>query len=138
MYTSTVSKDLVDQELKSLMHGFNRPSSKLLGAIELKDIYRKDGRQAYDVWLEKTSTTKIKGKTLRQYLSKLVNSKEYQALPSDSDSVIGEKSPRIRAINKWLRIFRNQAKQEMLSDFPELNSSVQELLQQKQQYRLMQ
>jgi hypothetical protein len=138
IYRSTESTDPVDQELKSLLHGFSRPSSKLMGALELKDIYREDGRQAYDVWLEKTSTTKIKGKTLRQYLNKLVKSKEYQALPSQSDSSIGEKSPRIRAINNWLRVFRNQAKQEMLAEFPELDSSVEQLLQEKQQYRLMQ
>lgn len=138
IYRSTESTDPVDQELKSLLHGFSRPSSKLMGALELKDIYREDGRQAYDVWLEKTSNTKIKGKTLRQYLNKLVKSKEYQALPSQSDSSIGEKSPRIRAINNWLRVFRTQAKQEMLAEFPELNASVEQLLQEKQQYRLMQ
>ena len=138
VYFSPESKDPVDQELKSLLHGFSKPNSKLMGAIQLKDIYNEDGRQAYDVWLEKTSTTKIGGKTLRQYLHKMVKSKEYQALPAQSQSDIGEKSPRIKAINSWLRAFRAQAKQEMIEEFPELQNSLNELLQQKQQYRLIQ
>lgn len=138
VYFSPESKDPVDQELKSLLHGFSKPNSKLMGAIQLKDIYNEEGRQAYDVWLEKTSTTKIGGKTLRQYLHKMVKSKEYQALPAQSQSDIGEKSPRIKAINSWLRAFRGQAKQEMIEEFPELQTSLNELLQQKQQYRLMQ
>jgi hypothetical protein len=138
VYFSPESKDPVDQELKSLLHGFSKPNSKLMGAIQLKDIYNEDGRQAYDVWLEKTSTTKIGGKTLRQYLHKMVKSKEYQALPAQSQSDIGEKSPRIKAINSWLRAFRAQAKQEMIEEFPELQTSLNELLQQKQQYRLIQ
>ncbi len=138
VYFSPESKDPVDQELKSLLHGFSKPNSKLMGAIQLKDIYNEDGRQAYDVWLEKTSNTKIGGKTLRQYLHKMVKSKEYQALPAQSQSDIGEKSPRIKAINSWLRAFRAQAKQEMIEEFPELQTSLNELLQQKQQYRLIQ
>ena len=138
VYFSPESKDPVDQELKSLLHGFSKPNSKIMGAIQLKDIYNEDGRQAYDVWLEKTSTTKIGGKTLRQYLHKMVKSKEYQALPAQSQSDIGEKSPRIKAINSWLRAFRAQAKQEMIEEFPELQTSLNELLQQKQQYRLIQ
>ena len=138
VYFSPESKDPVDQELKSLLHGFSKPNSKLMGAIQLKDIYNEDGRQAYDVWLEKTSTTKIGGKTLRQYLHKMIKSKEYQALPAQSQSDIGEKSPRIKAINSWLRAFRAQAKQEMIEEFPELQNSLNELLQQKQQYRLIQ
>ena len=138
VYFSPESKDPVDQELKSLLHGFSKPNSKLMGAIQLKDIYNEEGRQAYDVWLEKTSTTKIGGKTLRQYLHKMVKSKEYQALPAQSQSDIGEKSPRIKAINSWLRAFRGQAKQEMIEEFPELQTSLNDLLQQKQQYRLMQ
>lgn len=138
VYFSPESKDPVDQELKTLLHGFSKPNSKLMGAIQLKDIYNEDGRQAYDVWLEKTSTTKIGGKTLRQYLHKMVKSKEYQALPAQSQSDIGEKSPRIKAINSWLRAFRGQAKQEMIEEFPELQTSLNDLQQQKQQYRLMQ
>lgn len=138
VYFSPESKDPVDQELKSLLHGFSKPNSKLMGAIQLKDIYNEEGRQAYDVWLEKTSTTKIGGKTLRQYLHKMVKSKEYQALPAQSQSDIGEKSPRIKAINSWLRAFRGQAKQEMIEEFPELQTSLNDLQQQKQQYRLMQ
>jgi len=138
LYFSAASDDALDQELVSLMHGFNKPQSKMLGAIELKDIYNEEGRQAYDVWLENTSSTKINGRTLRQQLSKLVKSREYQELPAQSNSDIGEKSPRIRAINGWLKAYRAKAKEEMLQQFPDLQQSVDQLIQQKHQYRLLQ
>lgn len=137
-YYSKESNDVVDQEIMALLHGFNKPDTKLMGSIELRDIYNEDGSQAYDKWLEKTGTTKINGQTLRQTLRKMIKSKDYQALPAQSDSSIGEKSPRIRAINNWLRAYRKKAKNEMISDFPELQASLAQLQQQKQQYRLVQ
>jgi hypothetical protein len=138
IYFSSESDNLVDQELGSLAHGFNKQNSKIGGTLQTKDIYNEEGRQAYDVWLEKTSTTKIGGKTLRQTLARLIKSKEYQALAADSDRAIGEKSPRIRAVNNWLRRFRKQARQEMLQEFPDLQQSLTQLTQEKQQYRLIQ
>ena len=138
VYFSTESGDEVNQELGSLAHGFNKQNSKIGGSLQTKDIYNEEGRQAYDVWLEKTGTTKIGGKTLRQSLARLIKSKEYQALPKDSDSSIGEKSPRIRAVNNWLRRFRKQGRREMMEEFPELQQSMSQLTQEKQQYRLIQ
>jgi hypothetical protein len=138
IYFSTESDDMVDQELGSLGHGFNKQNSKIGGAIQTKDIYNEDGRQAYDVWLEKTGTTTIRGKTLRQTLGKLINSKQYQRLTAHSDTDIGEKSPRIREVNNWLRAFRSKARKEMLGEFPDLQNSLNQLNQEKQQFRLMQ
>ena len=138
IYFSTESGDEVNQELGSLAHGFNKQNSKIGGSLQTKDIYNEEGRQAYDVWLEKTGTTKIGGKTLRQSLARLIKSKEYQALPKDSDSSIGEKSPRIRAVNNWLRRYRKQGRREMMEEFPELQQSMSQLTQEKQQYRLIQ
>jgi hypothetical protein len=138
VYFSSESDNMLDQELGSLAHGFNKQNSKIGGTLQTKDIYNEEGRQAYDVWLEKTSTTKIGGKNLRQTLARLVKSKQYQALPADSDSSIGEKSPRIRLINNWLRRFRKQARREMLEEFPDLQQSMAQLTQEKQQYRLIQ
>jgi hypothetical protein len=138
VYISSESDNMLDQELGSLAHGFNKQNSKIGGTLQTKDIYNEEGRQAYDVWLEKTSTTKIGGKTLRQTLAQLVKRKDYQALQADSDSDIGEKSPRIRVINNWLRRFRKQARREMLEEFPDLQGSLDQLTQEKQQYRLIQ
>jgi hypothetical protein len=138
VYISSESDNMLDQELGSLAHGFNKQNSKIGGSLQTKDIYNEEGRQAYDVWLEKTSTTKIGGKTLRQTLAQLVKRKDYQALQADSDSDIGEKSPRIRVINNWLRRFRKQARREMLEEFPDLQGSLDQLTQEKQQYRLIQ
>ena len=138
IYFSTESDDMVDQELGTLGHGFNKQNSKIGGAIQTKDIYNEDGRQAYDVWLEKTGTTTIRGKTLRQTLGKLIKSNGYQRLTAHSDTDIGEKSPRIREINNWLRAFRSKARKEMLDEFPDLQNSLNQLNQEKQQFRLMQ
>jgi hypothetical protein len=138
IYFSSESDNMLDQELGGLAHGFNKQNSKIGGTLQTKDIYNEEGRQAYDVWLEKTSTTKINGKTLRQSLARLVKSREYQALQADSDSSIGEKSPRIRLINNWLRRYRKKARQEMLQEFPDLQQSMAQLTQEKQQYRLIQ
>ena len=138
IYFSSESDNMLDQELGSLAHGFNKQNSKIGGTLQTKDIYNEEGRQAYDVWLEKTSTTKIGGKNLRQTLARLVKSEQYQALQADSDSSIGEKSPRIRLINNWLRRFRKQARREMLEEFPDLQQSMAQLTQEKQQYRLIQ
>ena len=138
VYISSESDNMLDQELGSLAHGFNKQNSKIGGTLQTKDIYNEEGRQAYDVWLEKTSTTKIGGKNLRQTLARLVKSKQYQALQAENDSSIGEKSPRIRLINNWLRRFRKQARREMLEEFPELKQSMAQLTQEKQQYRLIQ
>ena len=138
IYFSTESDDMVDQELGTLGHGFNKQNSKIGGAIQTKDIYNEDGRQAYDVWLEKTGTTTIRGKTLRQTLGKLIKSNGYQRLTAHSDTDIGEKSPRIREVNNWLRAFRSKARKEMLGEFPDLQNSLNQLNQEKQQFRLMQ
>jgi hypothetical protein len=138
IYFSTESDDMVDQELGSLGHGFNKQNSKIGGAIQTKDIYNEDGRQAYDVWLEKTGTTTIRGKTLRQTLARLIKSNDYQRLTAHSESDIGEKSPRIGQINNWLRAFRSKARKEMLGEFPDLQNSLNQLNQEKQQFRLMQ
>ena len=138
IYFSTESDDMVDQELGTLGHGFNKQNSKIGGAIQTKDIYNEDGRQAYDVWLEKTGTTTIRGKTLRQTLGKLIKSNGYQRLTAHNDTDIGEKSPRIREVNNWLRAFRSKARKEMLDEFPDLQNSLNQLNQEKQQYRLMQ
>ena len=138
IYFSSESDNMLDQELGGLAHGFNKQNSKIGGTLQTKDIYNEEGRQAYDVWLEKTSTTKIGGKNLRQTLARLVKSEQYQALQADSDSSIGEKSPRIRLINNWLRRFRKQARREMLEEFPDLQQSMAQLTQEKQQYRLIQ
>lgn len=136
-YFSHDSDDIVDQELAELKHGFSMPDSKLHNAIQTKDIYNDDGRQAYDRWLELTGTTKIGNKTLKQQLRKLVTSKGYQAMPMESRDDLGLKSPRIKAVLKIVGAYRRKAKREMISEFPDVQTALTEMQQGREQYRLI-
>ena len=134
-YPSKESTDIVDKELAALQHGFSQPPTKLHNAIEMRDVYNADGRQAFDRMLELSSTTKIAGKTLRQQLRAMMNSNAYQSLPVESADELGEKSPRIKAVQRLVRTYRRKAKAEMLKEFPELKQSIIELQKGRLQYR---
>ena len=138
IYFNKESKDPVDHELAGLQHGFSQPSTKLYNAIEMRDVYNAEGRQAFDRYLELSGTTKIGGKTMRQSLREMVKDKGYQALPKESDSDLGELSPRIKAVQRLVRAYRRKGRYEMLEEFPELKDSIYQLQQDKAQYRLIQ
>lgn len=120
---STAKKNLVDQELANLEHGFTKPSHRFMGtSTSLKNIYgSKNNRQAYDRLLELTSTSKIGGRTLRQRMDELVRSPSYQNAP-DFNKVgeLGKKTPRIRAIQQLISAYRATAMTEVISEYPEL------------------
>lgn len=138
IYFNKESSDPVDQELAGLQHGFSQPSTKLYNAIEMRDVYNSEGRQAFDRYLELSSTTKIGGKTMRQSLREMVKDKGYQALPKESADDLGELSPRIKAVQRLVRAYRRKGRYEMLEEFPELKDSIYTLQQEKSQYRLIQ
>ena len=138
IYFNKESKDPVDKELAGLQHGFSQPSTKLYNAIEMRDVYNAEGRQAFDRYLELSGTTKIGGKTMRQSLREMVKDKGYQALPMESDDDLGELSPRIKAVQRLVRAYRRKGRYEMLEEFPELKDSIYQLQQDKAQYRLIQ
>lgn len=138
IYFNKESSDPVDKELAGLQHGFSQPSTKLFNALEMRDVYNKDGRQAFDRYLELSGTTKIGGKTMRESLRTMVKDKGYQALPNESNDDIGELSPRIKAVQRLVRAYRRKGRYEMLEEFPELKDSIYQLQQEKAQYRLIQ
>jgi hypothetical protein len=138
IYFNKESKDIVDKELAGLQHGFSQPSTKLYNALEMRDVYNSEGRQAFDRYLELSGTTKIGGKTMRQSLRQMMKDKGYQALPKESEDDLGEISPRIKAVQRLVRAYRRKARFEMLEEFPELKDSIAQLQQEKSQYRLIQ
>lgn len=75
---------------------------------------------------------------MRQSLREMVKDKGYQALPKESDSDLGELSPRIKAVQRLVRAYRRKGRYEMLEEFPELKDSIYQLQQDKAQYRLIQ
>lgn len=138
IYFNKESKDIVDKELSALQYGFSRPTAKLFGALDMRDAYNGEGRQAYDRMLELSGTTKINGVNMRDAMRKLMKDPRYQALPQESDKEIGEISPRVKAVQRLVRAYRRKAKVEMLDEFPELQQSITQLQQDRQQYRSVQ
>jgi hypothetical protein len=126
---STRKGDEVFEELANLEHGFTNPPTKLDRLIDLTD-YKKDTNQsAYDRQLELLGETKIRGKSLRQSLEKLIRDKRYQRLSTISEG--GVKSPRIALINRIISRYRRVAFVKMLEEFPEVKDKYMQIRQAK-------
>ena len=122
MMWGSAKDDPVLLEMANIGHGFSSPSVKLEGIIDLTDFQGSNKRSAYDRWLELQGKVKINNRTLRQTLLKLINSKQYQALSTETYS--GLPSPRVDFIRRVLSRFRSKAKMEMLKEFPEVKQQL--------------
>jgi hypothetical protein len=125
--------DPVLTELANVAHGFSAPSAKLEGLIDLTNYDGPNDRSAYDRWLELHSKVKINNLTLRQALTKLINSKQYKAL--DPQSFSGLPSPRVDYLRRVMGRYRQKAKLEMLKEFPEIMRLQQEVRRGKRTQR---
>ena len=115
---STRDGDVVFEELASLEHGFTQTSTTLDRSIDMTEFVNDKGQSAYDRRLELLSDTKIRGKTLRQELEKLISSKRYQRLSPLTDGAL--KSPRVQLINKVMSKYRSRSLSLMMEEFPEI------------------
>lgn len=134
IYVSSKRNDSVDKALQELVHGFDMPSPNYIGNREtnMQNFYNAQGDQAYDRFMKLTSTTKIKGRTLRQALKGLVNSRQYKAVTKSINegggrSQLTSQDPRITQINRVLGTYRRKAKREMSAEFPELVQRVKDI-----------
>jgi|11_taG_2_1085331.scaffolds.fasta_scaffold01858_3 hypothetical protein len=125
--------DPVLTELANVAHGFSAPNAKLEGLIDLTNYDGPNDRSAYDRWLELHSKVKINNLTLRQALTKLINSKQYKAL--DPQSFSGLPSPRVEYLRRVMGRYRQKAKLEMLKEFPEIMRLQQEVRRGKRTQR---
>jgi len=125
--------DPVLTELANVAHGFSAPNAKLEGLIDLTNYDGPNDRSAYDRWLELHSKVKINNLTLRQALTKLINSKQYKAL--DPQSFSGLPSPRVDYLRRVMGRYRQKAKLEMLKEFPEIMRLQQEVRRGKRTQR---
>jgi len=117
--TSSVKNDPVLTEMANLQHAFKNPPSTYNGVLDLLEFNNEKGQSAHDRRLEKLGTTRIGGRTMRQELERLINSKNYQRMSPISEP--GLESPRVQMINKVLRKYRSQALEETMQEFPELS-----------------
>ena len=122
-FPTALSQDKNDRlmsEISRLQHGFRNPSTKVNG-IELLDYRLPNGQTAYDRYMELTGQLRVNGKTLRQSLEKLINSKAYSKLPDDRLFDV-DKSPRISEIKKIINVYRKQARLELQKELPKLRT----------------
>jgi hypothetical protein len=122
--TSKEKDDAILQEMADLQYAFRQPSPKISGGnVNLLDFVNNRGRTAYDRSLDLLQTVTVGGRTLRQTLKRLIKSSQYQRLPGYSAEV-GVDSPRVQEINKVLKRFRKIAKREMLKEFPDVATQI--------------
>ena len=134
LYIKEDPKNVVEYELSNLRSGFRAPSRFLRPGVEeldMKEYYNPEtGQQSYDRFLELVGTSTIRGKTLRQRLETMFNSKEYAALPeADLKDETGSDSPRVAAVRRMIRAYRGVAKSKMLRENPELRMREAEAIQ---------
>lgn len=118
-----VTSDTIRQELFNLRHGFSPPKARLLG-LDLRDVRRTGrGQSAHDRWSQLHGEVKIGRKSLRQTLSALIKSRDYQRLDSEPTSL--GPSPRVALVNSAISRYRAKAFDAMLKEFPELAQEIQ-------------
>jgi hypothetical protein len=123
--TSSVKNDPVLTEMANLQHAFRNPHSTYNGVIDLLEFYNDKGQTAHDRRLEKLNSVRIGGRTMRQDLERLINSRRYQSMSPISEP--GFESPRVEMINKVLRKYRSKALDETMQEFPELSKYYEQI-----------
>ena len=118
------SDDLVTNELAALAFPLTLPQPKKYGT-DLTQYTNGSGQSAYDRWLELSSQVRLgegSGRTLRQQLRRLIQSRRYQELPVDGVSELDADSPRVAEVQKIITRYRAAALRQMLGEFPEVRA----------------
>ena len=140
IYISSKKQDSVDKTIQELVYGFGMPSTNYIGNREtdMREFYNAEGRQAYDRFLELTDTITINGRTLRESLKGLVNSRKFKAFGAAVKDAGGQaqlidRDPRITEMNKVISAYRRKSKRAMSLEFPELVQTVKDIYTKKKQ-----
>jgi len=133
IYVSSKKNDIVDREVQSLIHGFSTPTPNYINHpdTDMREFRNADGREAYDRYMELSSTTTIGGRNLRAALKGLMNSRFYKNLAANMEATQGQfqgKDPRIAEIQKVIGRYRRKAKREMIQEFPELEQASNDIM----------
>jgi len=116
-----------------LNHAFRQASPNLGGQIDLLEYENEKGQSAHDRRLELLQTVRIKGRTLRKSLKRLIKSSAYQSLEKQSEP--GLPSPRIKEITSLLTKYKQEALKQTLREFPQLNAQYANLVRAKSQLK---
>ena len=133
IYVSSKKNDIVDREVQSLIHGFSPPTPNYINHpdTDMREFRNADGREAYDRYMELSSTTTIGGRNLRAALKGLMNSRFYKNLAANMEATQGQfqgQDPRIAEIQKVIGRYRRKAKREMVQEFPELEQASNDIM----------
>jgi hypothetical protein len=98
-----------------------RPPAPSRNGVDLRDVTLSDGRNAFDLFQERTAQGGGGKKTLKAALEKLITSKGYAKLVDGHANVDGTK---LAAMGDIVRRYRELAYKSMLRDYPELRKEV--------------
>jgi hypothetical protein len=119
---STTTSDPINLEVQNLGHAFSPPPPRRYN-LDLRSLENSSGQTAYDYWMDAHQDVRIKGRSLKQTLTRLINSRIYQRMSPESFG--DEGSPRVNEISKVVRKFRAKAEAEMMREFPEVRTARQ-------------
>lgn len=118
-----IKDDVIAREVADLKFGFNIPGLSYRGIDLTDEQFSQGGQDAYDRYMQLSGEVKLRGKTLRQALRKVINSAAYQALPAGFDE-FGGHSPRVGVINQVLSQYRRKAWDQLLKERPTMREAV--------------
>jgi hypothetical protein len=119
MSYTTVSDDVIYNELKNLGHGFTAPSI-MKNNLDLTTYTNNKGQSAHDRYSELHGEVRLGGKTLRERLTALIESNRYQSLAGTSTDEYD--SPRIALIRRLIGKYRRAAYNQTLQEFDDLRN----------------
>jgi len=118
IHYTEIKDDVVMDELQTLgrQNAFS-PPSKIFNSMDSTAYTNSKGQTLYDRWLELHGSVRLNGRTLKQAMKKLIQSRKYQNLPLEDFE--GIESPRVGELRKLIRRYRAEAKEQALTEFPE-------------------
>jgi hypothetical protein len=118
IHYTEIKDDVVMDELQTLgrQNAFS-PPSKIFNSMDSTSYTNSKGQTLYDRWLELHGSVRLNGRTLKQSMKKLIQSRKYQNLPLEDFE--GIESPRVGELRKLIRRYRAEAKEQALTEFPE-------------------
>ena len=116
-----VKEDVISEELMKIgmRNGISRPRVRKNG-LDLTNYTNSKGQTAYDRWQELHGKVKLKGRTLRDAMSRLIRSRDYQRLTEESNSTYD--SPRAEALRRLVSRYRAEAYKQLLREFDDLRT----------------
>ena len=116
-----VSDDLIMNEFNLVGHSFDAPRETRNG-MNLTEVTSAKGQTAYDRWQELHGQVKVGGKSLRQALTQLIKSRQYQMMSPETTDMY--ESPRVRALRQVVEKYRSAAFTQLMREIPEVRQGV--------------